>query len=111
MITKGTKVKVIKLMSDTADEYDQLVYEHTSCFLGKIGVVETEPVWLESEPEKGPLGQVVATDVNAVVTNGFLGIRVKNHEYAPSASLLIGMFLKKRLNKLINSELSEGYYA
>ena len=60
MIKIGDKVRVARLMSDTAEEYDPLTYEHTSCFLGQIGVVKTEPVWLDSEPEKGPLGKIIA---------------------------------------------------
>ena len=44
MIKKGDIVKVIRLVSDTAEEYDPLTYEHTSCFLGQVGVVKTEPV-------------------------------------------------------------------
>jgi len=60
MIKIGDKVRVARLTSDTAAEYDPLTYEHTSCFFGQIGVVKTEPLWLESEPEKGPLGQVEA---------------------------------------------------
>ena len=60
MIRKDSKVKVIKLVSDTANEYDPLTYEHTSCFLGQIGVVTNEPVWLESEPNRGPLGKIIA---------------------------------------------------
>ncbi len=60
MIKQGDKVKVARLMSDTSNEYDPLTYEHTFCFLGLIGTVKTEPVWLEYEPEKGPLGKVTA---------------------------------------------------
>ena len=60
MIEKGAKVRVVRLKSDTIEEYDPLVYEHTSCFLGQVGTVKTEPVWLDYEPEKGPLGQVIA---------------------------------------------------
>lgn len=60
MIKKGDIVKVIRLVSDTAEEYDPLTYEHTSCFLGLVGVVRTNPATLDYEPEKGPLGKIVA---------------------------------------------------
>lgn len=62
MIKKGDTVKVIRLMSDTAEEYDSLTYEHTSCFFSQVGVVKTDPVSLDYEPEKGPLGEIVAKD-------------------------------------------------
>lgn len=51
MIKKGDKVKVIRISADA----DELTREHTTCFLGKIGTVRTEPVWLAREPGK-PLG-------------------------------------------------------
>ena len=60
MIKKGDKVKVVRLMSDTVEEYDQITYEHTSRFLGLVGIVKTDPVTLDFKPEKGPLGKVIA---------------------------------------------------
>lgn len=60
MIKEGDRVRVVRLVSDTVQEYDSLTYEHTSCFFELVGVVKTEPVWLDYEPEKGPLGQVAA---------------------------------------------------
>ena len=51
MITKGDKVRVVRIAPDV----DELTKEHTSCFLGQIGIVETEPFWLAPEPGK-PLG-------------------------------------------------------
>ncbi|MFC2043948.1 hypothetical protein ACFLT8_01915 [Chloroflexota bacterium] len=60
MIKKGDEVRVACPMSDIAEEYDPLTYEHTSCLLGKVGVVKSEPVWLESKSDKGSLGSVVA---------------------------------------------------
>lgn len=55
-IHKGDKVRVIRIAHDA----DKLTREHVSCFLGKVGVVKTEPQWLAPEPEKGPLGKVIA---------------------------------------------------
>ena len=60
MIKKGNKVRVVHVKSDTLEEYDPLVYEHTVCFVGQIGTVKTEPVWLDYEPTKGSLGQMIA---------------------------------------------------
>ena len=51
MIKKGDKVKVARIAPDA----DELTREQTSCFLGQIGVVTTEPAWLAREPGK-PLG-------------------------------------------------------
>jgi len=56
MIHKGDKVKVIRIAYDA----DELTREHVSCFLGKVGIVKTEPQWLGPEPEKGPLGKIIA---------------------------------------------------
>ncbi len=51
----GDRVTVVRIDAD-----DDLTREHTSCFLGWTGIVTGDPVWLHSEPEKGPLGRVVA---------------------------------------------------
>ena len=54
-IKKGDKVRVVRIEAE-----DELTREHMSCFLDWTGIVGTEPTWLPYEPEKGPLGRVVA---------------------------------------------------
>jgi len=55
-IHKGDKVKVVRI----ADDVDDMTREHVSCFLGRVGIVKTDPKWLFPAPEKGPLGKIIA---------------------------------------------------
>jgi hypothetical protein len=55
-IHMGDRVKVVRI----GDDVDDLTREYVSCFLGRGGVVGTEPKWLPPAPEKGSLGKIVA---------------------------------------------------
>ena len=55
MIKKGDKVKVIRIAVDA----DELTRERTSCFLGQVGIVKTDPVWIARKPGR-PLGELSA---------------------------------------------------
>ena len=52
-IQRGDRVRVARLDPTEVE----LVQEHTGCFLGLIGVVNNEPVWLGPDPKAGPPGK------------------------------------------------------
>lgn len=54
-LRKGDRVKVVRIVAS-----DDVVVEFTRCFLGWVGVVIDDPVYLPYEPETGPLGELTA---------------------------------------------------
>ena len=55
VVRKGDRVRVVRIVAS-----DDLAAEYTGCFLGWVGTVKDDPVYLPFTPEAGALGHVTA---------------------------------------------------
>lgn len=93
IVRKGDRVRIVRIVAS-----DDVVAEYTRCFLGWVGVVPDDPVYLPYEPEEGSFGEVTAEGE----------VQVQFEHLCPEHGHDFGIFTIGELSKDIScSELPE----